>query len=131
MTYIGRPNNAGPASDIFPLSGSTASSPAILITATTATGGGTIVHTCTEKAWDSPYMIVSNVGASAATVYAQIGSTATTGQRQFSVAAGSFTTVYSYDLMMSNSGTFSFWATATAGVYITGQVARFFTSTGS
>lgn len=128
--YIGRPNNAGPAADIFPLSGSTASSPAILITATTATGGGTVVHTCDAQAFDSPYMVVSNVGAAAVTVYAQIGSTATTGQRQFSVSAGSFTTVYSYDLMMSKSGTFSFWSTATAGVYITGQIARFYTATG-
>ena len=127
--YIGRPNNAGPAADIFPLSGSTASSPAILITGTTA-AAATVAHTCDAQAFDCPYMIVSNVGSSTVTVYANIGSTATTGQRQFSVGAGTFTTVYSYDLMMSKSGTFSFWSTATAGVYITGQVARFFTSTG-
>jgi len=115
MTSIGRGINAGPMADIFPLSGSTASSPAILITATTATGGGTVVHTADAEAWDSPYMVVSNVSIASVTVYANIGSTATTGERQFIVAAGAFTPVYSYDLMMSNSGTFSFWATASDG----------------
>lgn len=128
---IGRGNNAGPASDLYPLSGATASSAAILITATTATGGGTIAHTCDLNAYDSPYIIISNVSASAITVYGNIGSTATTGNRQWSVNAGSFTTAYSYDLLQSKGGTFSFWATATAGIYVTGQVARIFTSSGA
>ena len=129
--YLGRGNNAGPASDIYPLSGCTASSAALLITATTATGGGTIAHTCDANAYDSPYIIISNVSASAATVFGNIGSLATTGNRQWTVNAGSFTTAYSYDMMQSKSGTFSFWSAATAGIYVTGQVARYFTSSGA
>jgi hypothetical protein len=126
--YIGRGVNAGPASDIFPLSGSTASSAPILITATTATGGGTIAHTCDANAFDMPYIIISNVGATAATVYGNIGSLATTGNRQWTVSAGAFTTAYSYDVMQSKSGTFSFWSSATSGLYLTGVVARMFTA---
>lgn len=126
-SYTGRGNNAGPASEIYPLSGQTASSAGILITGTTA-AAQTTAHTCATSAWDAPYVIISNVGAAVVTVYGNIGSTATTGQRQWSVNAGSFTTAYSYDVMMSNSGVFGFWATATAGIYVTGVVARFFTA---
>lgn len=129
--YLGRGNNAGPAADLYPLSAATASSAAILITATTATGGGTIAHTCDAKAYDSPYIIISNVSAASVTVFGNIGSTATTGNRQWTINPGAFTTAYSYDLLMSNSGTFSFWSSATTGIYVTGQVARIFTSSGA
>lgn len=128
-SYVGRGNNAGPAADQFPLSASVASSPAILITATTATGGGTVAHTADANAMDMPYVIISNVGSGSATVYGQLGSLATTGQRQWTVAAGAFTTAYSYDVGMSKSGTFSFWSTATAGIYVSGVVARIYTAT--
>lgn len=124
---IGRGNNAGPSTEAFPLSAATASSPAILITGTTA-AAQTTAHTCDLNAYDAPYMVVSNVGAASVTVYAQIGSTATTGQRQFTVNAGAFTTVYSYDVAMSKSGIFGFWSTATAGVFVTGLVSRFYTA---
>lgn len=127
--YIGRGNGASPAGDIFPLSGATASSPGILVTATTATGGGTVAHTSDANAMDMPYMIISNVGSSSVTVYGNLGSLATTGQRQWTVSAGAFTTAYSYDVGMSKSGTFSFWATATAGIYVTGVVSRMYTAT--
>lgn len=126
--YTGRGNGASPASDIYPLSAATASSPSILITGTTA-AGQTTAHVSDANAFDAPYMIISNVGAASVTVYGNIGSTATTGNRQWTVAAGSFTTAYSYDVMMSNSGVFGFWASATAGVYVTGVVSRFFTAT--
>lgn len=124
---VGRANNSGPASDVFPLSASVASSPAVLITGTTA-AAQTTAHTSDPKAYDAPYMIISNVGSSAVTVFGQIGSTATTGQRQWSINAGAFTTAYSYDVAMSNSGIFGFWGTATAGIYVTGIVSRFYTA---
>ena len=127
MTNIGRGNNAGPASDIFPLSASVASSPAVLITGTTA-AAQTTAHTCDPLAFDAPYIILSNVSAASITVYGNIGSTATTGNRQWTVSAGTFTTAYSYDVAMSNSGVFGFWSTATAGLYVTGLVSRFYTA---
>lgn len=125
--YLGRGNNAGPATDAFLLSASVASSPSILITGTTA-AAQTVAHTCDAAAFDAPYMIISNVGAATVTVFGNIGSTATTGNRQWSINAGSFTTAYSYDVAMSKSGVFGFWSTATAGVYVTGNVSRFFTA---
>jgi len=132
MSYgaIGRGVNAGPAGDIYPMSASVASSPAVLITGTTA-AAQTTAHTCDANAFDLPYMIISNVGGSAVDVYGQIGSTATTGIRHWNISAGNFTTAYSYDVMMSNSGIFGFWATATAGVYVTGIVSRMFTASSS
>lgn len=126
--YTARGNNAGPAADLFPLSGATASSPAILITGTTA-ATQTTAHTCDLNATDMPYMILSNVGASSVTVYGNIGSTATTGNRQWTISAGAFTTAYSYDVGMSKSGIFGFWATATAGIYVTGITSRIYTAT--
>jgi len=130
MSYgaIGRGVNSGPASDLFPLSGATASSPAILVTATTA-AAQTVAHTCDANALDMPYIVISNVSAASITVYGQIGSTATTGNRQFAVAGGAFTTAYSYDVGMSKSGIFGFWSTATAGLYVTGVVSRVYTAT--
>lgn len=125
--YLGRGNNAGPSTDYFPLSGSTASSPGILITGTTA-AAQTTVHTADANAFDSPYVIVSNVGSATVTVYGNMGSTATTGQRQFSLATGEFKVAYSYDFPISRSGVLGFWSTATAGVYVTGQIARFYTA---
>lgn len=127
--YLGRPNNAGPSSDIFPLSGSTASSPAILITGTTA-AAQTTAHTADANGFDSPYIRIDNVSASSVTVYGNLGSTATTGNRQWTIAAGSFAVAYSYDVMISRSGVVGFWATATAGIYVAGTVNRIFTSTG-
>lgn len=125
--FVGRGNNAGPASDVFPLSASVASSPAVLITGTTA-AAQTTAHTCDANAFDAPYMVISNVGTGAVTVYGQIGSTATTGNRAFTIAPGAFTTAYSYDVAMSKAGIFGFWGTATAGIYVTGIVSRFYTA---
>jgi hypothetical protein len=124
---IGRGNNAGPAADAFPLSVALPSSPGILITGTTA-AAQTTAHVADAKAYDLPYIIISNVGASPVTVYGQLGSTATTGQRAWTVSAGAFTTAYSFDVPISNSGVVGFWSTATAGVYVTGYVYRIFTA---
>lgn len=129
--YTGRGNSAGPAGDIYPFSASLPSSPAVLITGTTA-AAQTTVHTCATGAYDMPLAYINNVSAASITVFGNIGSTTvTTGHRQFTVAAGSFTPAYSNDVMMSNSGVFGFWSTATAGIFITGYVSRFFTSSGA
>lgn len=125
---IGRGVGASAGGDQFPLSAAVASSPAILITGTTA-AAQTTAHTCDLNALDFPYIIISNVGSSSVTVYGNIGSTATTGQRQWTVNGGSFTTAYSYDVGMSKSGVFGFWATATSGIYVTGNVIRILTAT--
>ncbi len=128
--FLGRGNGASPAGDIYPLSASLPSSPAVLLTGTTA-AAQTTVHTCATGAYDMPIMFLNNVSAAAITVFGQMGSTATTGQRQWTVNAGSFTAAYSNDVMMSNSGIFGFWSTATTGLYVTGYVSRFFTSSGA
>lgn len=128
--FVGRGNNAGPASDVYPFSGSTASSPAVLITGTTA-AAQTTVHTSDAAAFDAPYMRIDNVSAASVTVYGNIGSTATTGNRQWTVTAGGFQVAYSYDVLMSKSGVFGFWASATAGIYVSGNVARYFTASSS
>lgn len=128
-SYRGRGNGASPATDVFPFSASVASSPAVLITGTTA-AAQTTVHTCSAKAFDAPYIRLFNVGASAATVYGNIGSTATTGNASWVLSPGKSTVAFSYDTLMSNSGVFGFWATATSGVYAIGNVSRFYTATG-
>lgn len=125
--YTGRPNNAGPSSDVFPLSASVASSPAILITGTSA-AGQTTAHTADAVAFDQPYIRIDNVAASAITVYANLGSTATTGNRAWTINAGSFAVAYSYDILISKSGVLGFWATATAGIYVSCNVNRVYTA---
>ena len=127
MSSIGRSINAGPASDLFPLSAALPSSPAILITGTTA-AAQTTAHTADAVAYDMPYILLWNVSAAAITVYANTGSTATTGNRSWSINAGDFKVAYSYDVPMSGSGVFGFWATATTGIYCTGNVSRIFTA---
>lgn len=125
--YSGRGNNSGPASDIFPLSAALPSSPSVLITGTSA-AAQTTAHTADAKAYDAPYIRVDNVSPSTVTVFANTGSTATTGNRQWSIGAGTFVIAYAYDVPMSGSGVFGFWATATSGIYFTGNVSRFFTA---
>ena len=123
VRYLG----VSPSTDAFPLSGSTASSVAILITGTTA-AAQTTAHTCDANAWDAPYIRIDNVSAASVTVYGNIGSTATTGNRAWTIAAGSFAVAYSYEVMQSGLGVFGFWASATAGIYVSGNVARYYTA---
>lgn len=126
MSNLGRGVNSGPGGDIFPLSGINATGGWLLVTGTTV-GAGQTAHTGDSKAYDLPYVTVSNVGSTAVTLYANLGgSTATTGQRQFALSAGQFTTAFSGDVMISSTGTLVFWG-ATA-VYVTGYVARMFTA---
>jgi hypothetical protein len=125
--YSGRGNNAGPAVDFFPLSGATASSPAVLITATAA--AGTTIHTGDAFAQDVLYVTLSNVSAASLTVYTNLGSTATTGQQQTTLTAGQSTVAYNGNAAISKSGVFSAWTTATTGIYAFGYVARTYTAT--
>lgn len=129
--YIGRGNNSGPATEFFPLSGATASSPGILITATTATGGGTTIHTGDANAQDVLYVTLTNVSGSSLTVFTNLGSLATTGTRQDTVAAGGSAFPYYGTVAISKSGVLSAWTSATTGIYAYGFVARTYTSTGN
>lgn len=130
MSYgaIGRGVNSGPAGDIFPLSGISATTGFLLITATIV-GSANTAHTADGNAYDLPYVTIANAGGSSVTVFANLGgNTATTGNRQFTINSGAFTTAFSGDVMFTGSGTLAFWGTATAGIYVTGYVARMLTS---
>lgn len=127
--YSGRGNNAGPATDFFPLSGATASSPGILVTATTATGGGTVLHTADLNAQDVVFLTYSNVTTGALTVYTQFGSLATTGQQQDSVSANAHAVAINGNVSISKSGVLGAWTTATTGIFAYGYVARTYTAT--
>jgi len=127
--YSGRGNNGGPATEFFPFSGASASSPAILITATTATGGGTVIHTADPNAQDVLFLRFSNVSSSTLVGYVQLGSLATTGTVPVSVAAGSQSTVFIGDVTISKQGVVGAWTTATAALYAYGYIARTYTAT--
>lgn len=127
--YAGRGNAAGPANEFFPLSGATASSPGILITATTATGGGTVVHTADANAQDVLYVTVSNVSAGTLVAYGQLGSLATTGIVPLSLSPGTFDVLSNGNIAISKSGVFGLWTTASTGLYAYGYVARTYTAT--
>jgi len=126
--YNGRGNNAGPATDFFPLSGATASSPAILITATSA-AAQTTIHTGDLNAQDVVYLTYSNVSAGTLVGYTNIGSTATTGTIQTSVSAGAFSVASNGNFSISKGGVVGGWTTATTGLYVYGYVARTYTAT--
>jgi len=127
--YLGRGNNAGPATEFFPLSGATASSPGILVTATSAAGQVTL-HTFDPNAQDVVFLSYSNVSAASLTVYTNIGSTATTGNIQTAISAAGFSVVSNGNIAGSKSGVVGAWTTATTGIYAYGYVARTFTATG-
>ncbi len=129
-SYTARGNNAGPATDLFPLSGATASSPAITITATTATGGGTVLHTADANAQDVMFVRFTNFSVSTLVGFVQIGSLATTGTLQVTVNSGAQATVFAGDMAISKSGVVGAWTTATTGLAAYGYVARTYTATG-
>ena len=127
--FLGRGVNAGPATEFFPLSQTVASSPAILVTATTATTGGTTLHTADLNAQDVLFVRLSNVSGSSVTAFVNLGSLATTGTVPVTVNNNSQTTVFSGDCAISKSGVVSAWSTATQGLYAYGYVARTYTAT--
>ena len=127
--YTGRGNNAGPATEFFPLSGATASSPGILITATIASSQNTL-HTFDANAQDVVFLSYSNVSAASLVVYTNVGSTATTGNIQTTVASAGFSVVSNGNFSGSKSGVLGAWTTATTGIYAYGYIARTYTATG-
>lgn len=126
--HLGRGVGASPASDFFPLSGATASSPLILITATSATGGGTLVHTADPDAQDVPIIYVGNNSGVGLTAYLQMGSTATTLSIPTVVNAASWAVV-TPGSPISKSGAVGIWTTATTGLVAFGGVNRTYTAT--
>jgi hypothetical protein len=127
--YLGRGNGASPATEFFPLSGSTASSPMILITATSA-ASQTTIHTADPNTQDVLFLTYSNVSAAGLVAYTNLGSTATTGNIQTTVNAGTFNVASNGNFTISKSGVVGGWTTATTGLYAYGYVARTYTSTG-
>lgn len=126
--YTGRGVGASPAGDFFPLSGASASSPAILVTATSATGGGTVIHTADAFAIDTPIVYVANNGGSSLIAYMQMGSTATTLCVPTVVGPGSWTIV-NPGTPISGSGVLGIWTTASTGLVAFGGVNRTYTAT--
>lgn len=129
----GRYPGVGPSNEYYPLSAASASSPGILITATTATGGGTNVHTANAgtSAQDVLFVTIANCSAASLTAYVQSGNTATTASFPVSVSANTTQTLSNGNFAISNSGQFGVWTTASVGLVVTGYIARTFTSTGN
>lgn len=125
---IGRGVSASPAGDFFPLSGATASSPVIAITATSATGGGTTVHAADANAQDIPIVYVANNSGSALTAYLQMGTTATTLSIPTTINSNVWTIV-TPGTPISKSGVVGIWTTATTGLVAYGGVNRTYTAT--
>lgn len=125
--YTGRGNNAGPATEFFPLSGAAASSPGIGVTATAA--AGTTIHTSDANAQDVVFLTYSNVSAGSLTVFTNLGSTATTGQLQTTLTAGQSSVVFNGNVAISKTGVLSGWTTATTGIVAFGYIARTYTAT--
>lgn len=128
-SYLGRGVGASPGGDFFPLSGSTASSPVIPITATTATGGGTVIHTADPNAQDVPIVYIANNSGGTLVGYLQMGTLATTSSIPVSVSAGSWT-IATPGTPISKSGVVGIWTTATTGLVAYGGVNRTYTATG-
>lgn len=127
--YLGRGNNAGPSTDMFPLSGASASSPTITVTATTGTGGGTVIHIGDATAQDVLFVTVANVSAATLVAYGNLGSLATTGTVQLSLAAGAFGLLWNGNATISRSGVAGIWTSATTGLQAYGFVSRTYTAT--
>ncbi len=129
--FLGRYSGSSPTTELYPFSAASASSPLILITATTATGGGTNIHTANaDKNQDVLFVTVANNSVNALVAFCQIGTTATTLSMPYSISAGVSQVVYSGNVSVANSGQFGIWTTATTGLAVTGFVARTYTSTG-
>ena len=125
--YTGRGNGASPASDFFPLSGASASSPGIAITATIV-GSANTLHTADAFAIDVPIIYVANNSAGTLVAYMQLGTTATTSAIPTSIGAGSWSIV-NPGLPISKSGVVSMWTTASTGLQAFGGVNRTYTAT--
>jgi len=121
--YIGRTPGSGPVTVFVPLSGSTASTPSITVTATTAAAGGTVIHTADAQATDMVYAYVTNNSAGALTAYVQMGSTATTSSHPITIGTGNWVLAIP-GWPIRSSGVVGIWTTATTGLVVDGYVAR-------
>lgn len=129
---IGRYLGVGPSTEYFPCSAMAASSPSVIVTATSATGGGTAIHVANaDKNQDVLFITVANNSAATLVAYVQLGSTATTQSLPYSINSNVTQVILSGNAAISNSGTFGIWTTATTGLTVTGYIARTFTSTGN
>lgn len=128
FNYIGRGVGSSPAGDFFPLSGATASSPTIIITATSATAGGTVIHTADANAQDVPIIYVANNSAAALVAFLQMGTTATTQTIATSLNSNTWTIV-TPGTPISKSGVVGIWTSATTGLVAYGGVNRTYTAT--
>jgi len=128
--FIGRGGTDSPVTAFFPLSGATASTPAINLTATVAASAQTI-HTADLNAQDVLYVTVNNSGTSSVTVYGGLGTLATISSIPLTVAAGAFGLMFNGNAAISKSGAVTMFSTlaASSGVSFTGFVARTFTAT--
>ena len=127
-TFIGRGPGTSPTTDFFPLSAASASSPGILITATSATGGGTVIHTADAFAVDVPIVYVANNSAVSLVAYMQMGTTATTQSIPFSVSSNTYL-LLNPGTPISKSGVLGIWTTASTGLVAFGGVNRTYTAT--
>ena len=121
--YIGLDPSAGPVTRFVPLSASTASSPSLVITATTATGGGTVVHTADPQATDVVYVYVTNASAASLTAYVQMGTTATNASHPITITTGNWILAVP-GWPIRSSGVVGIWTTASTGLVVDGYVAR-------
>jgi hypothetical protein len=120
--YTGLFPGAGPVTQFVSLSGSTASSPGIIVTATVA-ASGTTIHTADAQATDVVYAYITNNASSSLTAYVQMGSTATSSSRPISVAPGNWALAIP-GWPIRSSGVVTMWTTATGGLVVDGYVAR-------
>jgi len=132
-TFIGRGPGTSPTTDFFPFSAALPSTPVIVISATSAAGGGTLIHTADAKAYDVPIVYVANVGGVAgAIVYLNMGATgaslATTQSIALAVATSSYGLIQP-GTPISGSGVVYMWSTSVAGTFAAyGGVTRTYTA---
>lgn len=120
---IGRQIGASPSTEFAQLSGVTASSPLIAVTAT-AVGSAQTIHTADAQATDVLYVQAFNNSANSATIYAQLGTTATTSSIPLSLNAGTSGFLIN-GLPVANAAVVSVWtSTATNVLLIGGSVQR-------
>lgn len=125
MGANGRMVGASPTTEFVKLSAASASSPAIAITATTATGGGTTVHVASANAQDVLYVQVSNNSGDTLVAYGLLGTTATTSVIPLSLDSNTSGFILNA-VPISGSGTFGIFTTASTGIVAYGSVQRTF-----
>ena len=121
--YIGRSNGASPSTEFVRLSGSAASTPGIIITATIV-GSALTIHTADANAVDVLYVQVYNHTGGTITVYGQLGTTATTSSIPLSLTTKSSGFLFN-GAPITSAGVVSVWNdTATTGCVVVGSVQR-------